>query len=145
MGFSTTAVFAVLFVVSIVAIVELFASQDEYTSIISYEEKKGLAGHLAEIRSNIEIINVTLSGGVVNMTVVNTGNIALDPGQVYLMINDNWIPENSYSVILLNSSGSGYWEPTEAIRITYPTYLTEAITVKIVAETGVEDRYEYRY
>jgi archaellum component FlaF (FlaF/FlaG flagellin family) len=138
MGFSTVAVFAILFAVSVPTLVVLFTAQDEYTGIVGYEARESFTRHSTEVRSSIEITNVTSFGSYINITVNNTGNIALDISRIYLMINDTWIPEDSYTI----SPSSGYWEPTEAITITYTT-TPASVTVKVVAETGIEDRYEF--
>lgn len=142
MGFSTAAVFAILFAASIAAMAMLFTAQDEYTGIVGYEARESFTRHSTEVRSVIEIMNVTYLAGGITITVNNTGNVALDLSQVYLMINDTWIPEDSYTVTLIQSPSSGYWEPTEAITITYETSLDDW-TVKVAVETGIEDRYEF--
>jgi len=142
MGFSTAAVFVILFAVGISTMVVLFTAQDEYTGIVSYEAGESFTRHSMEVRTGIEITNVTPFGGGIMITVNNTGNVALDVSYVYLMINDTWIPEDSYAVTLIQSPSSGYWEPAESIMINYTT-TQDDWTVKVVVETGIEDRYEF--
>jgi archaellum component FlaF (FlaF/FlaG flagellin family) len=142
MGFSTAAVFAILFVIGMAAVVQLLTMQDEYAVTVGHGARDIFERHSKETRSNIEITNVTYSGGDIVITVNNTGNVALDLAYVYLVINDTWIPEDNYTVTLIHSPSSGYWEPTESIEINY-TATQDDWTVKVVVETGIEDRYEF--
>lgn len=142
MGLSTAAVFSLLFLVGVVATVSLIKAQDDYTVILNMGNKKLFDRSFKDVHSDIEIIDVASVGGNLVITVNNTGNTVFEIDNIYLMINSSWIPDDAYSVSLLQSPSNGYWDPEESIEITYSAAVS-GVVVKVVAETGVEDRYLY--
>jgi archaellum component FlaF (FlaF/FlaG flagellin family) len=143
MGLSTAAVFVLLFAAGVTSVIYILGGMEDYSVLYIYEEERATQVSFQETQSDIEITSVASSGNELVIVVNNTGSLALDPGMVYLAINDAWIPEGAYSVALLQPPANGYWEPTEAVEITYTAYDGGNATVKVVAETGIEDRYEY--
>ncbi len=140
---STAAVFALLFAAGVTSVIYLLGDMEDYSVLYIYGEDEATEVSYKETQSDIEITSVSSSGNELEIVVNNTGSVVLDSSMVFLAINDAWVPENAYSLALLQPPASGYWDPTEAVRITYTAFDGGNATVKVVVETGAEDRYEY--
>lgn len=136
MGLGTNAAFLILFTVGIAAGTGLFTAFDEYFSDVRSATQVQSARFFGDVHTNIDITYVVYELGSFQVYVKNTGNIALDPEQAVLFVDDLLLPRQSYT----HSMQGKYWEPGE-ITVFYLN-VSSMSKVKVVVEYGVYDIYK---
>lgn len=147
-GIAFAAVFILIFSVFFASASEVFLTDNSrlilkhITSLTDY--KRVYDYH----HTNISIKKITYTSGAFEVILENTGNTVLDPEQVYLAIDDEWISEDSYTVGFPQGSIEGYWEPAEKLVIEFNRSLNpgwHSIKVMAAIKAFSEKRFYLPY
>lgn len=141
-GFSTIAVFAMIFAVSVVVGTSIFLTFNDYIDAVQDASKEFSDRELNEIHTSIAITKVDLDGEEYDIYLENTGSTTLDPDYLILFDTQNnpdYITSSDYTI----NPSNEYWDPSETIIITYDKGVDISTIFKVVAENGVSNSYYY--
>lgn len=103
MGFSTSAVFIILFAAGVAVGAQLYTALDGYIYAISDASAEQSEAALSKVKTSIKIVNV--SGD--KIYVENRGKTTLDPDYISLAVDDVWLGSDKFSIL-----GVGYFNET---------------------------------
>lgn len=103
MGFSTSAVFVILFAAGIAVGAQLYAALDNYIYAVSDASAEQSEAALSKAKTSIKIVNV--SGD--KIYIENRGKTTLDPDYISLAVDDIWLSSDKFSIL-----GVGYFNET---------------------------------
>lgn len=136
-GFAMALIFTVLFSVFVASSMGLFIVEDEKKAEEHYASLNEHSRIFDERHANITLKKIVYTGGSIEVTLENTGSVVLDPDYVLVTLDSQWLSETEYSVSLLQSPSSGYWEPAEELLIEFTQSLEPGWhTLKVITGKG---------
>lgn len=138
MGFSDLAAQIILIFIFLVIFVSMFVAYRDYVNSASqnldyvYEELSN------RIQTDLEVVYTNYTAGNIKLTLINTGSTTLDYHLIDIFVNGDKINRSTVAYTIFNQTNDFlYWNPTEALNISFSKTLTSRSLVQVSSQYGI--------
>lgn len=148
MGADTSATHMIFFIVSVVISLGVVGALFMNVQSISNAATMGSKTLSEQLKTDITVINdpdmIPNPGGVVyTFYVKNTGKAALSTAYITVLIDGSVVPDDSLSKTILE--GGTMWQTGDVLQIDVTaTIASGSHKIRVIADNGVEDEFEFR-
>lgn len=148
MGADTSATHMIFFIVSVVISLGVAGALFMNVQSISNAATMGSKMLSEQLKTDITVINdpdtIPNPGGIAyTFYVKNTGKVTLSTAYITVLIDGTVVPDNSLSKTIIG--GGVAWQTGDVLQINVTaTIASGSHKIRVIAENGVEDEFEFR-